>query len=280
MRGGTHVRHTIGITLALLIAIAVTAATWANTPPIASFEIREAGDGLATSVILDASASSDPDGMLIAYQWIYGDGSTGSGVTTTHIFATASVYTVTLLVRDNAGASQLTSQTIDLTQPLPSSSTLVETSSIQVTVPSDIPVGYRVGERAPAFNLPSFAGDTVQLSDFLGHVVLLEFWSSACSACQAAMPHLEELRVEFADRGLVVITLTVNRNTSGEYQYLLKNGLGNFIALRESDPNGRPTMTAYNVSRIPHAVLIDQQGVIRYTGHLNLVQSDMIEDLL
>lgn len=273
-------KRTIHIALALLTLMTIASAAWANTPPIASFEIRGAEDGLATSVVLDASASLDPDGTLIAYQWLYGDGSTGSGMTTTHTFASPSVYTVTLLVRDNAGASHLTSQTIDLTHPLPASSTPAGTSKPDVAVPLDISVGYRIGERAPAFELPAFTGDTVRLSDFFGRVILLEFWSSSCSACQAAMPHLEELRAEFADRGLVVIALTVNRNTGGEYAYLLKNGFGHFIALRESDTSARPTMEAYNVSRIPHAVLIDPQGVIRYTGHMNLVQSDMIEDLL
>ncbi len=277
----THVKRTSGIALTLLILITVMAATLANTPPTATFEVRGADDGLATSVVLDASASRDPDGTVVAYQWLYGDGSTGSGVTTTHVFPSPSTYTVTLLVRDNAGASHLASQTIDLTQPMPSApSTAAEPSAVDVAVPVEVPIGTRVGERAPAFELPNYAGGTVRLADFLGTVVLLEFWSSACSACQAALPHLEELRAAFADRGLVVITLTVNRNTSDEWRYLLDRGFAEFIALHELYPSGRPTMEAYNVSRIPHALLIDRQGVIRYTGHMNLVQSDMIEDLL
>ena len=39
-------------------------------------------------------------------------------------------------------------------------------------------------------------------------------------------------------------------------------------------------MNEYGVSRIPHAFVIDKQGVIRFTGHMNLVQSDTIESLL
>jgi len=276
----THVKRTSGIALTLLIITTFMGAAQANTPPTATFEVRGAGDGLATSVVLDASASIDPDGTVVAYQWSYGDGSTGSGVTTTHVFPSASTYTVTLLVRDNAGASHLTSQTIDLTQPIPSAPSSTTTAAVNVVVPVELPIGYRVGERAPAFELPSFAGGTVRLVDYLGTVVLLEFWSSACSACQAALPHLEELRAEFADRGLVVITLTVNRDTSDEWQYLVARGFTEFIALHEQYPGSRPTMEAYNVSRIPHALLIDRQGVIRYTGHMNLIQSDMIEDLL
>jgi len=252
----------------------------ANTPPVASFEVSASADGSQATLILDASASHDPDGAVTVYQWLYGDGYSGSGVTKTHTFPSVSTYTITLLVTDNGGASHLTSQTINLTEPIVPQTPLGETSAPNVVVPYDIPIGNRAGERAPAFALPNQAGEIVQLSDFLGQVVLIEFWSSSCSACRSAMPHVEELREEFAHRGLVVIMITVNRNVEGEWQYLAQNGYTQFIALREFDPIEKLTMGEYGASRIPHAVLIDHQGVIHFTGHLNLVRSDMIKSLL
>ena len=94
------------------------------------------------------------------------------------------------------------------------------------------------------------------------------------------MPHLEALRAAYAHRGLIVIAITVNRNIQGEWQYLAQEGYTQLIALQDVGSVEQPTKNAYGVSRIPHAFLIDQQGVIRFTGHLNLVQSDMIESLL
>lgn len=252
----------------------------ANTSPIASFEVRASASGSQTTLILDATASHDPDGSIVAFQWLYGDGYSGSGVTKTHTFHSVSTYTITLLVTDNGGSSQLASQTIDLAQPIMSQTPSRETTAPEVVIPLDIPIGNHVGERAPAFALPNQASEVVQLADFLGHVVLVEFWTSSCSACRAAMPHLEKLREEFADRGLVVVTITINRNVKGEWQYLAQNGYTQFVTIRESDPIEKPTMDEYGVSKIPHALLIDHQGVIRFTGHLNLVQSDTIESLL
>lgn len=256
----------------------------ANTPPVAAFEVRATEDESQITVVLDATASYDPDGSIAIYGWNFGDGSTGSGITKTHAFPTIGKYEVTLNVIDNGGAARLISQTIDLALPITEPSmpgeTTVAAAVPNVPIPYDIPIGTRSGERAPAFALPTQAGKIVQLADFLGHVVLFEFWSSSCSACQAAMPHLEELRAEFADRGLIVITITVNRNVSGEWQYLADNGYTQFIALSEARDGGERTMDAYGVSRIPHAFLIDYQGVIRFTGHTNLLQSDMIEELL
>lgn len=257
----------------------------ANIPPVADFDVRSSKDDSQTTLIFDATASHDPDGSIATYQWLYGDGYSGSGVTKTHTFASVSKYTVTLLVTDDSGARHLSSQTIDLSQPIvsqvpPGETVLPNVDVPAVVVPYDIPIGNRAGERAPAFALPNQAGEVVQLADFLGHVVLVEFWSSSCAACQAAMPHLEALREEFADRGLVVVTITVNRNVEGEWQYLSQYGYTQFVSLREFDPIGRPTKEEYGISVIPHAFLIDQRGVIYFAGHINYVQSDMIESLL
>ncbi|MBE0635384.1 redoxin domain-containing protein [Candidatus Bipolaricaulota bacterium] len=256
----------------------------ANTPPVASFDFHSSGDGSQTTLILDATPSHDPDGTITSYQWLYGDGYSGSGATKAHTFPSVSTYTVTLLVTDDGGASHLTSQTIDLAAPVaplvsPAQDVAPASASAAIAIPYDIPIGNRAGERAPAFALLDQEGQTVTLSDFLGHVVLVEFWSSSCSACQAAMPHVEALREEFADRGLVVITITINRNVDGEWQYLAQNGFTQFIALRELDPVARPTKEAYGISVIPHAFLIDPRGVIFYSGHVNYVRSDMIESL-
>lgn len=268
----------LGVVLSFVLAMA-------NTPPVANFEVHASADGSQTTVILDATSSHDPDGAIVAYQWLFGDGYSGSGVTKTHTFPSVSTYTVTLLVTDNGKASHIATQTIDLSQPIvpqppPGEATAPSNDVPTVSIPYDIPIGNRAGERAPAFALANQAGEIVQLADFLGHVVLIEFWSSSCSACVAAMPHLEALRVRFADRGLVIIAITVNRNVDGEWQYLAQNGYTQFVALCESGPIEKETMNKYGVSRIPHAFLIDHQGVIQFTGHTSYVQSDMIESLL
>ncbi len=276
-------KHRYSPAFAILALVVLSFHVAANTPPIASFEVQASADGSQTTLVFDASASHDPDGAIIVYGWNFGDYTTGSGITNSHTFPSVGEYTVELNVIDNGGASHLISRTIDLSQPVVEQAPLAEPvnpPAAEVAIPYNIPIGNRAGERAPAFALPNQAGEIVELANFLGHVVLIEFWSSSCSACQAAMPHVEALRAEFSDRGLVVITITVNRNVEGEWQYLADHGFTQFIALREAGSSDKPTMDAYGVSRIPHAFVIDAQGVIRFTGHMNLVQSDMIESLL
>src|SRR5687768_2266793 len=52
-------------------------------------------------VTFDASGSTDPDGTPSAYEWDFGDGSKGAGLTATHTYEKAGDYTATLTVRDN-----------------------------------------------------------------------------------------------------------------------------------------------------------------------------------
>ena len=49
----------------------------------------------------DASASTDTSGTITSYAWTFGDGNTGTGVTTDHSYASGNTYTVSLTVTDN-----------------------------------------------------------------------------------------------------------------------------------------------------------------------------------
>jgi PKD repeat protein len=76
----------------------------ANIPPLASFTVS--GTYLARS--FDASASSDSDGTIALYDWNFGDGNTGTGVTVNHTYAGEGTYIVVLNVTDNLGATSST----------------------------------------------------------------------------------------------------------------------------------------------------------------------------
>jgi PKD repeat protein len=77
-------------------------------PPIAQFNRNCTG----WDCNFDASSSFDPDGSIVSYSWDFGDGSTGSGVTTSYTYAADGTYTVTLTVTDDAGSTNQTSEII------------------------------------------------------------------------------------------------------------------------------------------------------------------------
>ena len=79
-----------------------------QNPPVAALSILPAGAGMAGATLyrFDASGSSDPDRETLTFAWDFGDGSQGTGMTTTHVYAAAGAYSVTLTVSD--GRTQTT----------------------------------------------------------------------------------------------------------------------------------------------------------------------------
>ncbi len=76
-------------------------ATEENNPPVADANGPYVGDPENLTIIFDGSASFDPDGDTLSYQWDFGDGSQGSGVSPSHAYPDETkAYTVTLTVSD------------------------------------------------------------------------------------------------------------------------------------------------------------------------------------
>ena len=75
-----------------------------NAPPVADANGPYNGTA-GQQVSFDGSGSSDSDGTIVAYDWTFGDGGTGTGVSPVHTYASAGTYTVNLVVTDNGGAT-------------------------------------------------------------------------------------------------------------------------------------------------------------------------------
>lgn len=61
---------------------------------------------------VDASASTDSDGNIVAYDWDFGDSSTGSGPTASHVFAIGGTYSVSVTVTDDRGGVDTATQEV------------------------------------------------------------------------------------------------------------------------------------------------------------------------
>ena len=83
-------------------------------PPVANAGGPYAGN-TGIGIQMDGSGSADPDGTITAYDWDLGDGSRASVARPVHAYAAAGLYTVTLVVTDNAGQQGTASTTADVT---------------------------------------------------------------------------------------------------------------------------------------------------------------------
>ena len=82
--------------------ITVTPPPIKNNPPTALFTMTPSSPvDTGTQVTFDASASSDKDGRITDYQWLFGDGTTGQGKVVTHTYTNNMIYQITLTVIDD-----------------------------------------------------------------------------------------------------------------------------------------------------------------------------------
>ena len=84
------------------------------------------------TVTFDGSGSTDPFGSVTSWAWAFGDGTTGTGVTTTHVYSTPGTYVATLTVTDNGNLSNTASTSIAVNAPpaLPSAPTGLKATAL------------------------------------------------------------------------------------------------------------------------------------------------------
>ena len=105
--------YTVKVTVTDNDALANTATTTAviaPTPPVGVVNGPYSSNE-GSSVSMSGAGSSDANGSIVSYEWSFGDGSTGSGSSVSHTYATYGSYNVTLTVTDNDGWTDAVSTT-------------------------------------------------------------------------------------------------------------------------------------------------------------------------
>jgi len=149
----------------------------------------------------------------------------------------------------------------------------------QPTETPEVPVGIRVGQRAPDFRLRTLNNESVALSDFIGTVVVLDFWASWCMPCKSTMPGLESLAKALAS-DVVLVGVSLDRRASHASDYLTSNGYDAMVALYESYDAAYSVFQTYGGGGIPKTYVIDREGIIRYVGHPASLPRQTVERLI
>lgn len=109
-----------------------TQASAGSTPsPVLSVDFTATSGATTGRVDFTANASST-GGSIVDYSWQWGDGTTGSGSTTWHAYASTQTYTVTLTVRDAQGTTRSVSKAV--TPPAAQQQPSEVTASIKTTI--------------------------------------------------------------------------------------------------------------------------------------------------
>lgn len=115
----------------------------------------------------------------------------------------------------------------------------------------------KAGDRAPGFTLPLMQGGERSLSDYDGHVVVINFWGTYCPPCVNEMPLIEQYYEQYKDQGLVVLGVNENDPLITVKAFVKQYALS-FPILMDRDT----VRKQYGVTAYPTTVFVDRSGKI------------------
>ena len=125
---------------------------------------------------------------------------------------------------------------------------------------------------APAFSLTDIAGNPLNLSDYKGKVVLLDFWATWCEPCRSEVPKLTSLVQRYHQQDLAVIGVSLDDNAESVRRFAGEYKLNYPIALGKEE-----VYQAYGgIFSLPTAFLIGRDGRI-YAKHFGAVDLSVLE---
>ena len=112
--------------------------------------------------------------------------------------------------------------------------------------------------KAQNFSLEDLNGNIVQLDDYLGKVVFLNFWTTWCPACLIEMPSMEKLYKSFKNKDFVILAVDMqeDKETVGEFKKRFKLSFPILL-----DKEGI-VAAYYGVRGIPASYFIDREGYL------------------
>lgn len=121
---------------------------------------------------------------------------------------------------------------------------------------------------APDFKLPGKDGP-LQLSDFKGSVVYLDFWASWCQPCKKSFPWMNEIQHKYADDGLKILAVNLDKDRELADKFLKHMQADFDIAF---DENGA-TASTYKLRGMPSSYIITRDGQV-YASHIGFRDED------
>ncbi len=111
---------------------------------------------------------------------------------------------------------------------------------------------------APRFGLPDLAGKQVQLKDFRGKLVLLNFFATWCGPCREEMPAMERVFRAYQGKGLMVLAVNMQESVKSVRPFVQELKLTFPTVLDGSGSVSRE----YGIRALPVSFLVGRDGSI------------------
>lgn len=131
---------------------------------------------------------------------------------------------------------------------------------------------------APKFSLETLYGNTFNLDDLNGKIVILDFWATWCPPCRKELPLINEFYNSYGNTNDVILLTVNSENELQKVKDFIKEKNYDFPVLLDNDGK---VASEYGVEGIPCVFVIDKDGNIdkKYLGYdpeiINVLESDV-----
>lgn len=119
---------------------------------------------------------------------------------------------------------------------------------------------YAKPHRAPEFSLEDLQGKMINIRDYKGQVIILNFWATWCPNCRKEGPSFEKLYTRYKSKGLILFRIDTKESRETVIKFLEKEPMNVPVLLDENGKVGR----LFGLWAHPTTYLIDRQGMVRY----------------
>jgi len=114
---------------------------------------------------------------------------------------------------------------------------------------------------APGFQLSARGGKTIDLSQYKGQVVMINFWASWCKPCRDEMPLLEDIYKKYKPMGFTMLGVNVEPDKKDADAWLGK--LSKPVTFPIAYDVDSKVSKLYKVETMPSTVIVDRKGNVR-----------------
>ncbi len=126
---------------------------------------------------------------------------------------------------------------------------------------------------APLFTATDLNGRKIQLADYKGKVVLLDFWATWCGPCRIEIPEFVNLQNRYRDRGLVVLGVSLDDSVEPVREFYRELNMNYPVVMAEE----RIAELYGGILGLPTTFIIGRDGRI-YSKHIGATDASVFED--
>ncbi|MDO9001478.1 MAG: TlpA disulfide reductase family protein [Bacteroidota bacterium] len=121
--------------------------------------------------------------------------------------------------------------------------------------------GTMIGNKATNFTQNSPEGKPINLTDFKGKYVLVDFWASWCGPCRMENPNVVASYNRYKDKGFTVLGVSFDSNKDAWLAAIQKDNL-TWPHVSDLKGWGNEAGKIFSISSIPQNLLLDKEGKI------------------